>query len=356
MVGTGGDLPAGSLGGPDVRWRAVLAAVPDLMLALNTELTLVYASPRAPELLGEPADELVGRGLAGWVHEDDLGSLVRELGMVLDRGSRARVTFRVSRPGTDPRWLESTAAPLRPPADALSGLPGLPGPPPGWQLLMACRDAGAQVRLGHHGIVGDLRFAALADSLSEGVVVLDPDGRVESCTPKAVRLLGWPADALLGRDPFAVAMLQDENGRPIRWSAPEQTVVDRWCSGVRSDGRRVMLRLRIRALPAPGGPGPGAMLVIDEEVGHRESTGGWAAGRLAIARLRGAAGLSRREGEILDLLAEGENLATIALRLHLSQHTVRGHVKALMLKFGVHTQLQAVVWAARHGLVDISGR
>jgi DNA-binding NarL/FixJ family response regulator len=59
--------------------------------------------------------------------------------------------------------------------------------------------------------------------------------------------------------------------------------------------------------------------------------------------------LSRRELEVLELLARGVGTAAIAHQLHLSQHTVRNHVRRLTAKFGVRSRLEAVTEGRRHG-------
>lgn len=61
--------------------------------------------------------------------------------------------------------------------------------------------------------------------------------------------------------------------------------------------------------------------------------------------------LTEREYEILVLLAEGLPVKRVAGQLHMSVHTCRGHVAALLRKFDVHSQLAAVVAAARMGLL-----
>ena len=62
-------------------------------------------------------------------------------------------------------------------------------------------------------------------------------------------------------------------------------------------------------------------------------------------------GLTRREHEVLALLAQGHGLKVIADRLVLSRHTVRGHVKSVLVKLGAHSQLEAVVTATRLGIL-----
>jgi DNA-binding NarL/FixJ family response regulator len=63
--------------------------------------------------------------------------------------------------------------------------------------------------------------------------------------------------------------------------------------------------------------------------------------------------LTPRERQLLQLLAEGLDDAAMAERLGISPRTVRNHMAHLLDKLGVHSRLQALVLAARHGLVTI---
>lgn len=65
--------------------------------------------------------------------------------------------------------------------------------------------------------------------------------------------------------------------------------------------------------------------------------------------------LTPRELEVLHLLGEGHDLREISAELGLSQHTCRGHVKSVLAKLGVHSQLAAVVTARRRGLIPSEG-
>jgi PAS domain S-box-containing protein len=61
--------------------------------------------------------------------------------------------------------------------------------------------------------------------------------------------------------------------------------------------------------------------------------------------------ITRREAEVLRLLACGASNRTIADTLGISATTVRNHIEHLLAKLGVHSKLEAVVYAARSGLV-----
>ncbi len=61
-------------------------------------------------------------------------------------------------------------------------------------------------------------------------------------------------------------------------------------------------------------------------------------------------GLSRRETEVLRLLATGHSNRRIATDLCLSPRTVQRHVANVYLKVGAHCRAEATAYALRHGL------
>jgi len=65
----------------------------------------------------------------------------------------------------------------------------------------------------------------------------------------------------------------------------------------------------------------------------------------------GTEGLTNREREVLELLAEGLSNKEIAARLKVSDHTAKFHVVAILDKLGATTRTEAVVLAARAGLL-----
>src|SRR5215210_5650958 len=63
--------------------------------------------------------------------------------------------------------------------------------------------------------------------------------------------------------------------------------------------------------------------------------------------------LTRREREVLLALSEGLSNKQIAERLHMSVDTERTHMMNILNKLGVHSRLQALLFAARHGLIEL---
>src|SRR5438034_696682 len=67
-----------------------------------------------------------------------------------------------------------------------------------------------------------------------------------------------------------------------------------------------------------------------------------------------ARNLTKREREILALVAEGLSNREIADKLVLSPETVKSHVAAILEKRNVSDRTQAAIYAVRHGLVEVS--
>jgi len=62
-------------------------------------------------------------------------------------------------------------------------------------------------------------------------------------------------------------------------------------------------------------------------------------------------GLTERQLEVLQLLAQGKSTEQIASELVLSKTTVRNHVARILAALGVHTRVQAIIVASQAGLI-----
>jgi two-component system NarL family response regulator len=61
--------------------------------------------------------------------------------------------------------------------------------------------------------------------------------------------------------------------------------------------------------------------------------------------------LTGREEQILKLLAEGKSNRSIGVALHITESTVKSHLKSLFVKLDVTSRAEAIALAARRGLV-----
>jgi PAS domain S-box-containing protein len=169
--------------------------------------------------------------------------------------------------------------------------------------------------------------------------------RVPSFVAASDGMLTWGNDA-------AKTMFGDLEGQPFTSVvAPEdvpvvQRQLDRKLRGAPStdyevdvftaDGRR--RRAEISSVPIEGGDACHAVFGV---VLLREPTD----------RRPRAAGLTRRQDEVLQLLGEGASTDQIAAALNVSKETVRNHIRHVLRALGAHSRLEAVALAHRQGLL-----
>jgi DNA-binding NarL/FixJ family response regulator len=89
-------------------------------------------------------------------------------------------------------------------------------------------------------------------------------------------------------------------------------------------------------------------LISPARVGRRKGSG-------ESRRDEPVAVLTRRESEVLALLADGRRTAEIAVELVISEKTVATHLQRVLAKLNVSSRAQAVAAAYRLGLVEVGG-
>lgn len=176
----------------------------------------------------------------------------------------------------------------------------------------------------------------------------DLPAMVDICRPDAlVWDMGWRPDLAIER----LSELAD-NSPPVAVLVPDESrVVTIWSAGARAILRRdadpAQIAVALSAL-AQG------LCVVDSTFAA------------LLARPTGLAtpkswddrepeplveALTPRELAVLGLVAEGLPNKTIAVRLGISEHTVKFHVNAILGKLGVSSRTEAVVRATRLGLI-----
>jgi DNA-binding NarL/FixJ family response regulator len=137
---------------------------------------------------------------------------------------------------------------------------------------------------------------------ADGAFAIGPAGRVVLWNRAAERILGWSAKEVLGRSCCEVLVGSDVNGNRLCYQ-----------------GCHVMS--------------------LVEQLASPEASNG-----------DGAPLLTKRELEILQLMASGANTKALAERLHVSRATIRNHAQNIFAKLGVHSRLEAVAYATQRRL------
>jgi len=208
------------------------------------------------------------------------------------------------------------------------------------------------------------------------VIVLDDDALFRACLMSGLREHGLTVLADDALRPDAVRRAQE--------LAPDVVVMDPRAtamSGAEATHRLAAAAPRVRVLVLTGSEddrdvmdallaGASGYLLKDSSVDQviegitaavrGESTITPRLARRLVERLRepdqeapvpGAAALTAREHQVLELLVLGSDNAEIARRLQISQHTVKNHVSSILEKLGVENRIQAAVRAVRGRLL-----
>lgn len=193
---------------------------------------------------------------------------------------------------------------------------------------------------------------------ADGLFVVDGQQRVVSWSESAERVLGYRADEVVGRLCYEVMAGAKPNGHPI--CRPLCRVVANAQRG------RVTRHFELIARNCHGDPVEAVNSIVLLKSGNGAQP--WvlhlfhgAPSRLPIGRAGSGPGaaaeppipgrLSRREFEVLRLLAAGLGKHQIATTLSISPVTARNHINAIERKLGARSQLEAVALAVHDHLL-----
>ena len=216
------------------------------------------------------------------------------------------------------------------------------------------------------GQTSDVALGPLEPALAgagDGACAVGAHGRIVLWNRAAERILGYTAREVLGRPCCDVFEGHDDNGNRLCYQgchvvklADLGETIQSFDMKTRSKaGRPVWLNVSILRLADAGPAGPATVHLFRDVTATKELL------TLVHERLTATAEreagvdpnllLSRRELEVLRLLALGLNTRAAAERLHVSPATIRNHVQNLFSKLQVHSRLEAVAYASRHRLL-----
>lgn len=197
----------------------------------------------------------------------------------------------------------------------------------------------------------------------DGVFVIGPDSRIVLWNRAAERILGYSAREAIGRPCCELFVGRDDKGNRLCYRGCHVMTLARMGEAIQNfdmqtlskSGRPVWLNVSI--LTIPGAREDVAMMVhIFRDVTASKELLSMVHDRLAAPVTNGDAPeapgvLTRRELEVLRVVASGANTKVSAERLHVSPATIRNHVQNIFGKLGVHSRLEAVAYATKHRLI-----
>ncbi|MGQ4514842.1 PAS domain-containing protein [Streptomyces sp. DW26H14] len=211
------------------RLAAILDALPDGLVLVNANGTVVNANAIALEMFESPGTALVGRGLLDLLPEFDSklipGSMRRPAST--DTRGRTKPTRMTARRTDGAEFpVEVTSASL----DSRDAYRDTAGGYHGDELLMlVVRDLAGTVDTEAELARSQRQTEMILRAASEGVVGTDTDGRVVLVNPAAAQILGFRATDLGGRELHTLVLHSRANGDPFPYD--ESPLADTLRSG-----------------------------------------------------------------------------------------------------------------------------
>uniref|UniRef100_UPI00355894C7 PAS domain-containing protein n=1 Tax=Streptomyces sp. KL116D TaxID=3045152 RepID=UPI00355894C7 len=220
------------------RLAAILDALPDALVLVNTNGTVVNANSIALEAFEAPGTALVGRGLLDLLPEFDsrlIPGSMRRPDTPTDERGRTKPTRMIARRTDGSEFpVEVTSANLADSArDAVDpyGTGGLGGGGySGSELLMlVVRDLSGTVDTEAELARSQRQTEMILRAAAEGVVGTDTDGRIVLVNPAAAQILGFRASDLGGQELHQLVLHSRADGEPFPYE--ESPLADTLRSG-----------------------------------------------------------------------------------------------------------------------------
>jgi PAS domain S-box-containing protein len=204
-------------------------------------------------------------------------------------------------------------------------------------------------------------LAEMLAATGDGGFAIDAEGRIVLWNRAAERMLGYTVREAVGRRCCDLLMGDDENGNHLCCRGCHIVDLVKMRSPVHSFDMRTRTKtgsaiwVNVSTLRVSrDGAGDRTVHLLRDVTATREI--------LALIRERLATPaalvpaapdgtLTRRELQVLHIIATGVNTKDAAERLHVSPATIRNHVQNILGKLGAHSRLEAVAYATRNRLI-----
>ncbi|MET8857693.1 PAS domain-containing protein [Streptomyces sp. NPDC004579] len=210
------------------RLAAILDALPDALVLVNANGTVVNANTIALEAFETPGTALVGRGLLDLLPEFDsklIPGSMRRPDSTDERG-RTKPTRMIARRTDGSEFpVEVTSANLESGQQAYDNY----GPLPDELLMLVVRDLSGTVDTEAELARSQRQTEMILRAAAEGVVGTDTDGRVVLVNPAAAQILGYRASDLGGRELHTLILHSRADGEPFPYA--ESPLADTLRSG-----------------------------------------------------------------------------------------------------------------------------
>lgn len=208
----------------------------------------------------------------------------------------------------------------------------------------------------------------LVSETADGMLAVDPNGKILAWNPSAGQILGYRAEEVIGKPCYEILSARDPSGNlfcfegcAVMTMAKENHLIRNYNTQMKTkNNRTVWLNTSILLVSDERWPSP-LIIHLFRPITPPHARGSPAKGidfkptsplpSLALPPPMEQLPLTPREREVLTLLSLSLVAKEIASKLHISVHTARTHIQSILEKLHAHSKLGAVMIAMKQGLL-----
>ncbi len=175
-----------SLRRSEAEMRALVTALPDLVLMLDREGRYLQIAPNHPELLVRPAAEMLGKSVRDVLPSDRAELAIELIGEALAAGATVSHDYHLDLDG-ETRWFHGSFTPVGPDS-----------------VIVVAHDITAERAARRQHAADEERFRALIENSRDAITLMDAEGMILFQSPSATRITGYAPEDLVGVNVFAL--------------------------------------------------------------------------------------------------------------------------------------------------------
>ncbi len=172
------------------RYRMLAENATDVVIELDDEGVVRWASPSIERVLGWPPSSWVGHPGTDFVHADDRAEVVRRRERAQREGSSSAVEARYRAQDGTYRWMSREDHEVRSTTGSVVA------------RVVGLRSIDAEVAARASAAVSEERYRVLAENASDVVLEVNDEGVIQWISPSVELFLGWRAADLVGSRSF----------------------------------------------------------------------------------------------------------------------------------------------------------
>jgi len=175
-----------SLQRSEAEMRALVTALPDLVMMLDREGRYLQIAPNHPRMLVRPAAEMLGRSVRDVLTADRADMAIGLIAEALAAGTTVSHDYYLELDG-ETRWFHGSFTPVGPDS-----------------VIVVARDVTTERESRRQREADEERFRALIENSRDAITLMDAEGMVLFQSPSATRITGYTPDDLVGVNVFTL--------------------------------------------------------------------------------------------------------------------------------------------------------